>query len=59
MARLRQALLYCLQNVSLWCQAGAGSFLSELLFQMSMRVYSLATQQGSARSRTLWPASCV
>jgi hypothetical protein len=33
MARLRQAFLYCLKNIGIWCQTGAGSLLSELLFQ--------------------------
>ena len=34
MARLRQALLYCLHNVGIGCQTGSGGFLSELLLQI-------------------------
>ena len=34
MARLRQALLYRLKNIGIWCRTGSGGLLSELLFQI-------------------------
>jgi len=40
MARLRQALLYCLHNVGIWCKTGSGCFLSELMFQIRSNLNS-------------------